>query len=143
YVKESTTDVRRVEEILIRTSGRMRVFAGILAYESFLVGATGWVSVPANVAPQLSAELFELAVRRRDLDSAARVNRELWDLMAIEDETGKYVQVAKDGLALLGRPGGRPRLPRLPLSETEREHLRAILGKMHLLEPPLLEATRG
>lgn len=133
YVKESTTDVRRVEEILIRSSGRMQVFAGILAFESFAVGATGWVSVPANVAPRVSAELYELAVVRHDWAAAGQRNRALWPLMALEDETGKYVQVPKEALQMMGRPAGPPRSPRLPLDEETRARLRAILLDMDLV----------
>jgi 4-hydroxy-tetrahydrodipicolinate synthase len=133
YVKESTVDVRRVEEILLRTDGRMRVFAGILGYESFLIGATGWVSVPANVAPRLCADLYNLAVIGGDVAGAAEVNRALWDLMAIEDETGKYVQIPKEALAMMGRPAGLPRGPRLQLTEEERARLRQILAALSLV----------
>jgi 4-hydroxy-tetrahydrodipicolinate synthase len=126
YVKESTRDVRRVEEILRLTDGRMQVFAGILAFESFQVGATGWVSVPANVVPRESADLYDLAVRKNDPAAASRVNQRIWDLMALEDDTGKYVQIPKAALAMMGRPSGPPRLPRLPLTEAEANRLRVI-----------------
>ena len=122
YVKESTTDVRRVEDIHLRTDGRMTVFAGIHALESFLVGARGWVSVPANVAPKVSARLYESAVSA-DLDAARSLSNSLWALMELEADTGKYVQVYKEALALEGDPVGPARAPRLPLTETERKRL--------------------
>lgn len=133
YVKDTSYRVRRVEEILMRTQGRMQVFAGILAYESFLLGATGWVSVPANVAPRLSSELFGLAVRRRDIEAASKVNRALWQLMELEDRTGKYVQIPKAALAAMGRPAGLPRLPRLPLTDDEQAELARILTEMEIV----------
>jgi 4-hydroxy-tetrahydrodipicolinate synthase len=126
YVKESTTDVRRVEDIHRRTEGRLKVFSGIHALESFLVGARGWVSVTANVAPQLSARLYESAISR-DLDTARAISDCLWELMELEADTGKYVQVYKEALALEGEPVGPARAPRLPLTEIERERLRAAL----------------
>ena len=133
YVKESTTDVRRVEDIHRRTEGRMTVFAGIHALESFLVGAKGWVSVPANVAPKLSSRLYDSVVRG-DLGTAREISERLWDLMELEAETGKYVQVYKEALALEGDSMGDPRGPRLPLTELERALLR---GAMMTLRAPL------
>lgn len=130
YVKESTVDVRRVEEILLRTDGRLKVFAGILAFESFLVGATGWVSVPANVLPRLSAELYARTVLEGDLSRGAAINRQLWGIMALEDDTGKYVQIPKEALSMMGRPAGKPRLPRLPLTVEERRALSDTLEEL-------------
>jgi len=126
YVKESTNDVRRVEDIHLRTEGRMTVFAGIHALESFLVGAHGWVSVPANVAPKLSARLYESSVAG-DLGAARSFSDRLWDLMELEADTGKYVQVYKEALALVGYPVGQARAPRLPLTDAERKRLRVAL----------------
>jgi 4-hydroxy-tetrahydrodipicolinate synthase len=130
YVKESTTDVRRVEDIHLRTDGRMAVFAGIHALESFLVGARGWVSVPANVAPKASARLYESAVGA-DLDAARSLSDRLWDLMELEADTGKYVQVYKEALELAGDPVGPARAPRLPLTEPERKRLLVALVGLH------------
>lgn len=138
YVKESTTDVRRVQDILIRSDGRMHVFAGILAFESFVVGATGWVSVPANLAPRLSADLYEMAVLKRDWAAAAECNRRLWPLMALEDETGKYVQIPKEGLDLMGRASGGARAPRLPLDRQTRARLETVMQEMKLVGDGLL-----
>jgi 4-hydroxy-tetrahydrodipicolinate synthase len=130
YVKESTSDVRRVEDIHLRTDGRMTVFAGIHAFESFLVGARGWVSVPANVAPNVSARLYESVVSA-DLNVARSLSDRLWDLMELEADTGKYVQVYKEALALEGDPVGPARGPRLPLTESERERLMVALVGLH------------
>ena len=132
YVKESTRDVRRVEEILRLTGGRMKVFAGILAYESFVVGATGWVSVPANVLPKASARMYELAVQG-DMREAAAINDQIWELMSLEDDTGKYVQIPKAALTLIGRPSGDARGPRRPLTAAEQERLTAICQQLGLV----------
>lgn len=131
YVKESTTDVRRVEDIHRRTGGRMSVFAGIHALESFLVGARGWVSVPANVAPRLSSRLYE-SVLNGDLIEARAISDRLWDLMELEADTGKYVQVYKEALALLGDSMGSARSPRLPLTKAERARLAESLVALRM-----------
>ncbi len=84
YIKESTTDTRRVYRINDLCGDKITVFAGYLGYESFLVGAEGWVSVCANIVPRKSAELFELAVDRNDKDAAWRVFKELVPLTLID-----------------------------------------------------------
>ena len=71
YIKESTLDVTRVRDIVRLCGDRMTVFAGVLGYESFFLGAAGWVAVCSNVIPKLSAELFEAAVERNDPDRSA------------------------------------------------------------------------
>jgi 4-hydroxy-tetrahydrodipicolinate synthase len=136
YIKESTYDVRRVEEIHRRTKGRVQVFAGIHALESFLVGAVGWVSVPANVAPRLSSRLFDACVVG-NLAEARAISGHLWDIMQFEDETGKYVQLYKAGLDLMGRPAGLPRQPRLPLTGAELERLGLCLKALSEAEAGL------
>ena len=70
YIKESTTDTRRVYRINELCGEKMTVFAGYLGYESFMVGAEGWVSVCANIMPRESARMFELAVDEGDREGA-------------------------------------------------------------------------
>lgn len=135
YVKESTRDVRRIAQIAKLAHGRMQVFAGIHALESLLVGAAGWVSVPANVLPAESAQLFEAAAAS-ELDRARVLDARLWEIMELEDETGKYVQVYKRALELMGRPAGAPRSPRLPLNADEERRLIDILDALGLLAAP-------
>src|SRR3979411_116323 len=70
YVKESTLDPTRVRDIIRLAGDKMTVFAGVLGYESFWLGAEGWVAVCSNVIPRWSAELFELVADKRDMDAA-------------------------------------------------------------------------
>ena len=69
-VKESTLEVTRVRDIIELCSDRMTVFAGILGYESFWLGAEGWVAVCSNLVPHQSARLFELVADEQDRDAA-------------------------------------------------------------------------
>lgn len=70
YVKESTVDVRRIHQIKRLCGDRVQVLGGYMGFESFMVGADGWVSVCANVIPGLSARMFDLWDRDRDYDGA-------------------------------------------------------------------------
>ena len=59
YCKESTMDVTRVKDIIRLSKGKIRVFGGIMGYESYLNGADGWVSVPSNLLPYECTKIYE------------------------------------------------------------------------------------
>ena len=104
----------------------MQVLAGIHALESIQCGAVGWVSVPGNVLSEPSARVWTAFVRG-DLADAQAASDALWDIMELEDRTGKYVQIYKRALEFMGRPAGPPRAPRLRLSGADEAELKAIL----------------
>ena len=132
YVKESTRDVRRIAQIHRLSEGRLRVFAGIHALESLRSGAVGWVSVPGNILPGVSARLCVAAAEGRDA-AAQEASDALWDIMELEDRTGKYVQLYKRALELVGRPAGAPRAPRYRPSAQLESELVTILESAQLL----------
>ena len=136
YIKESTTDTRRVYRINDLCGDKITVFAGYLGYESFLVGAEGWVSVCANIVPRKSAELFELAVDRNDKDAAWRVFKELVPLI---DFLGDhlYVHGMKAAFRLMRRDMGDPRPPRQPLRPELIAPLRQVMTDLGLFDREL------
>tara|TARA_B100000029_G_scaffold418744_1_gene423943 strand:- start:7993 stop:8901 length:909 start_codon:yes stop_codon:yes gene_type:complete len=141
YIKESTTDTRRVYQINDLCGDKITVFAGYLGYESFMVGAEGWVSVCANIMPAKSAQMFELAVDQNDKDSAWEVFKEL---VPIIDFLGDhlYVHGMKAAFRMMGRNMGNPRPPRLPLPKDKENELRLVLENAGLLSrdlPPIKE----
>lgn len=118
YIKESTMDVTRIRDILDFCGDRMTVFGGIMGFESFLEGAEGWVAVGSNIMPREMAELFSLWADRRDFDGAKALYHRV--LPVIRLVAGhRYVSGSKAALAMMGRPVGGPRPPRLPLPEAE------------------------
>jgi len=139
YIKESTTDTRRVYQINDLCGDKITVFAGYLGYESFMVGAEGWVSVCANIMPAKSAQMFNLAVDKNDKDAAWDVFKEL---VPIIDFLGDhlYVHGMKAAFKMMGRNMGNPRPPRLPLPKTKEDELRTVLKNSGLLDlnlPPI------
>ena len=139
YIKESTTDTRRVYQINDLCGDKITVFAGYLGYESFMVGAEGWVSVCANILPAKSAKMFELAVDQNDKDAAWHVFKEL---VPIIDFLGDhlYVHGMKAAFKMMGRDMGDPRSPRLPLPKSKESELRRVLKNAGLLDcklPPV------
>ena len=55
YIKELSGDVTRVTQILRLCGDRMKVFAGYYPWEAYRCGATGYVSVFANISPACRA----------------------------------------------------------------------------------------
>ena len=132
YVKESTLDPTRVRDIIRLAGDKMTVFAGVLGYESFWLGAEGWVAVCSNVIPRWSAELFELVADKRDMDTALALYNKITPLLWWVGGP-RYVSGTKAALEMIGMPMGPPRAPRLPLPEAQRPALRGVLHKMGLL----------
>jgi 4-hydroxy-tetrahydrodipicolinate synthase len=113
YIKESTLEVTRVRDIIRLAGDDMTVFGGILGFESFVMGAQGWVAVASNVAPGPMARIFELAVDEKKIDEARTLYLE-W-LPVIQAVGGQaYVAGSKSLLNHMGFGAGLPRPPRLP-----------------------------
>lgn len=132
YIKESTLDVTRVRDIVRLCGDRMTVFAGVLGFESFWMGAEGWVAVCSNVAPRLSAELFNASRDRRDLGEGTAIHRKLIPLFPFVGGP-RYVSGTKAAFEMMGMSMGPPRAPRLPLPEKDRPALRQVLADLGLL----------
>lgn len=133
YIKESTLEVTRVRDIIELCGDRMTVFAGILGYESFWLGAQGWVAVCSNLIPRMSARLFELVADHSDREQALALYRRM--LPIVKAVGGhRYVAASKEGLSLMGLPVGQPRAPRLPLPADEATQLRLALDQLGLLD---------
>jgi len=139
YVKESTLDPTRVRDIIRLAGDKMTVFAGVLGYESFWLGAEGWVAVCSNVIPRWSAELFELVADNRDMDAALALYKKMTPLLWWVGGP-RYVSGTKACFEMMGMPMGPPRAPRLPLPEAQRQALHEVLRQMGVLAEEKLRA---
>lgn len=133
YIKESTLEVTRVRDIIELCGDRMTVFAGILGYESFWLGAQGWVAVCSNLIPRDSARLFELVADHGDKDQALALYKKMLPIVRWVGGH-RYVAASKTGLGMMGLPVGDPRAPRLPLPEADALALRADLAAYGLID---------
>ena len=134
YIKESTLEVTRVRDIVELCGDKMTVFAGILGYESFWLGAQGWVAVCSNLLPRDSAKLFELVADQRDQPAALALYKKILPIVRWVGGQ-RYVSATKAGFNMMGRPVGPPRPPRLPLAAADAEILRKDLSKLGLVAP--------
>lgn len=126
-IKECSSDVRRIPEILNGSGGTLDVLVGgdDWALEGLAVGAQGWISGVADVFPRECVELYDLVVAG-DLAPARELYGRLLPLARF-DMTMKLVQYYKAGLDEVGLTGGPSRAPRLPLlPEEQRELLDAV-----------------
>ena len=118
YVKESSLDCTRILRIRDASQDRLTVFSGTdnQILEHLIVGASGWVAGAANVIPQECVELYDLGTDLSRVGEALALYRQLYPYLTLCESTGKFVQIAKAGLETIGRRGGLPRPPLLPLS---------------------------
>ncbi|GIN71483.1 dihydrodipicolinate synthase family protein [Bacillus sp. J14TS2] len=135
HIKESSGDIRKVRDLTRQGSSYIQTFCGAddLALESFLVGATGWISVAGNIAPRLVTDLFVM-VQKKQLEVAWKIYDSLLPLCRFLEESGKYVQIVKRAMELQGLAGGPSRKPRLPLSTEEDAKLQSILESLGVFE---------
>ena len=131
YVKESTLEVTRVRDIVRLAGARMTVFGGILGFESFVMGAQGWVAVASNVAPAPMARIFELAADEKKYDEARALYLK-W-LPIIQAVGGQaYVAGSKALLNHMGFGAGKPRPPRLPLPAQQDVAMKSLVERFAL-----------
>jgi dihydrodipicolinate synthase/N-acetylneuraminate lyase len=127
-IKESAADTRRFPEIRRRVGDRFALFCGVddLAFESFSVGAVGWVAGLVVAFPRETVRIWEFYQAGRLAEA-----RELyeWFLPLLHLDVGpKFVQQIKLVEALMGVGSAKVRAPRLQLSEAEASSVEKILA---------------
>lgn len=131
YVKESTLEVTRIRDIVRLAGGKMTPFGGILGFESFVMGAEGWVAVASNVAPSVMARIFTLAADEKKYDEARALYLE-W-LPIIQAVGGQaYVAGSKALLNHMGFSAGSPLPPRLALPAQQDAEMKALVARYGL-----------
>lgn len=128
-IKESSKDIHQLSATIRDFGDELAVFTGMETYLSptLLRGGAGVVAMAPNVLGARAIALYR-AVRDGDL-AKARGLQETVDRLYGYMYSGKsnpYV-VLKEGMRILGRPGGHPRRPLLPLAHAERAELTQFL----------------
>jgi 4-hydroxy-tetrahydrodipicolinate synthase len=104
----------------------------ITALACMAAGACGCISVVANIAPRLCADLQNAALAG-DFKTALAIQDKLVPLqVATFLEAG--VTGAKYGLSLLGKVGEEVRLPLVPSTQATKDRIRAAMVFAGLLE---------
>jgi 4-hydroxy-tetrahydrodipicolinate synthase len=126
-LKESTSNIERVTDLMARMPKGFMVFSGnddaALAYA--MLGANGVISVTANVAPRLMHEMI-VAARAGDGARAVAINNKLLALHRNLFVEANPIPV-KWALNRMGRIGEGIRLPLTPLAAQHHETVAAAL----------------
>jgi 4-hydroxy-tetrahydrodipicolinate synthase len=135
YLKDSTNTVQRARDVQAYGPDKVKVLCGWedLAYESFVMGAQGWISVAANVVPKLCVDLYEETVVKKDYAKGREAYDRLMPVLRYLENCGKLVQGTKTMANMLGLAGGFMRRPRLPLSANEELEVKELLIGMGVL----------
>ncbi len=131
HIKESSGEIGKVRDLIRKGNGAFEVFCGAeeLVMESYLVGATGWISVAGNIVPGLVTDMFN-HFQKGEIEKAWAINDRILPLCAFLEGSGKYVQIVKRAMELTGQAGGPARHPRLGLSPMEDQQLKNILSSL-------------
>jgi len=131
HIKESSGDIRKARDLVRQSEGAFQVFCGSedLVMESYLVGASGWVSVAGNIVPGLVTKMYE-HFQNGELEKAWEINDAILPLCEFLEGSGKYVQIVKRSMELHGQAGGPSRYPRLGLTVEEDQKLQTILSNI-------------
>ena len=130
YCKESTMDVTRVKEIDKQTKGKIKVFGGIMGYESYLNGAMGWVSVPSNIVPQECTNIYENIKIKKNFEDAKKIYDKITPVIKLVSKHF-YVAATKYMLNLMGFDVGKPLLPRLDLTESKKKECKKVFQELN------------
>ncbi len=138
-VKESTRQVSNVTKMISRFGDRFRVLTGVdtIALESLVLGAHGWVAGLVCAFPRETVAIYKL-VKAGRIDEAVKINRWFYPLLEL-DIVPKLVQNIKLAEVHTGLGTEKVRLPRLPLTGSERESVLKIITDALETRPELPE----
>ena len=131
YCKESTMDVTRVKDIIRLSKNKIKVFGGIMGYESYLNGADGWVSVPSNLVPNECTKIYEHIKIKKNYAAAKKIYDKITPIIKIVGGH-YYVAATKYILNLMGFEVGKPLLPRLDLNNKKKKECQKIFKELKL-----------
>ena len=129
YCKESTMDVTRVKDIIRLSKNKIKVFGGIMGYESYLNGADGWVSVPSNLLPNECSEIYRNIRVKKNFTKAKKLYDQVTPIIKLVGGH-YYVAATKYMLNLMGFDVGKPLLPRLDLNLKNKKECQSIFKKL-------------
>jgi 4-hydroxy-tetrahydrodipicolinate synthase len=134
-IKESSGDFIQVEATLRRVGEAITVLTGHSAERAvpaLLMGAKGYVSsLESQVMGKEAIEMYAL-FKRGELERARDVQLRALALDESLRGIGTFPANLKAAMNLLGRPGGYPRPPLLPLNEGEMTRVRSVLENLKL-----------
>jgi 4-hydroxy-tetrahydrodipicolinate synthase len=134
-IKESSADFIQFEATIDRVGRHIEVFTGRSAERgvpAVLMGAKGWVSsLESQVMGQEAIEMYDL-VKSGNVERARDIQLRTLALDQAVHNIGTFPANLKAAMNLVGRGGGYPRLPILPLTSGEIDRVRGVLEAFKL-----------
>ncbi|MFC5827676.1 dihydrodipicolinate synthase family protein [Nonomuraea insulae] len=126
-VKQSGGNIHQLADLLYLNPPGGKVFTAVddLLYPSYLIGAEGAISATLTVVPELCLRQWD-AVQRGDHALARELHNKLLPVWRAIDGPNMTLRI-KAALAMQGRDGGHGLSPQTPVSDGERETIRAAL----------------
>ena len=90
-------------------------------------GAKSWVCATANFFPSECVQLMDILGKTSDFDKGKRLMSAFMPLMQALEQGGKFLQCVKLGCEQQGRPGGKVRLPLMPIEETLKKEMISVI----------------
>jgi 4-hydroxy-tetrahydrodipicolinate synthase len=132
-VKEASGSLQQITELITLCQDKIAVLSGddFIVMPILSVGGKGVISVVANVAPRLMADLVD-AFEAGDFMRASQVQRDAFPLcQAMFLETNPIP--VKTALALMGKIDGELRLPLVGMAEGNLKKLKEVLARYRLI----------
>jgi 4-hydroxy-tetrahydrodipicolinate synthase len=132
-IKDSSGDLQNTNEYIRVVPSRFSVLQGrdTLIYASLIFGARGAIPASANVAPAISAEIYN-AFQRGD-HAAAKAAQLRLNPVRMSLSLSTHPGGVKAALALLGKDIGPSRSPIAPLAGEKQQKMRAMLTEAGLI----------
>ena len=133
-VKDSTGDMTNTTEYIRLTRGmNFYVLMGrdTLIYAGLCCGTAGAIATCANVAPRLTADIYD-KFKAGDLSGSLEAQFMLAPLR-IATNMATFPEVIKEAMEMQGIPVGKGIAPIARMSEEKREKLRQLLLELKLL----------
>jgi 4-hydroxy-tetrahydrodipicolinate synthase len=136
-IKQSAPEFDAVVDTVALVGDRIRVFAGhsvTRGFPAIQMGCDGYVSsVEPQVMGREAIALYRLSVQGQTEAARALQYKCIALDHAIHGGVGTFPASLKAAMNLLGRPGGYPREPLLPLTGDETQRLERVLASLGLL----------
>jgi 4-hydroxy-tetrahydrodipicolinate synthase len=128
YIKEASTDVARVRDVIEASDGLVRVFAGERVVDSYLLGAIGYVNPYGNYIPHASSEICNLldVGRVEDARKVQRMIDKIDHIIAEGHPTYGHQCYSKALAAVTGHPVGDVRPPLTTFAELGQEGVQRV-----------------
>lgn len=132
-IKEATGDMKQASELIRLVGDRLTVLSGddFTNLPLYALGGHGAISVTANIAPKMVAEVYN-AWQRGDIETARKLHYRLEPLNAAMFIETNPIPV-KTALYFMGKVAEEFKLPLCEMNAANKEKLKAVLQSVELI----------